>query len=507
MNLRFVRPVCMFALFAALGIGSGVSPAVGASEKVSDLDRGVDVLTHGPIHEAFAESVALDPEPGIIVPKAPPDDIDEIPPAQKPEGDVDWIPGYWAWDDDRNDFVWVSGTWRAVPPNRQWIPGYWIKIESGFQWVSGYWAPETAIDTQYLPEPPESVEAGPNVNAPTSDYGWVPGCWIWLQGRYVWRPGYWEIMRPNWVWVPDYYLWTPRGYIFVEGYWDFAVVRRGVLFAPVFFDIGVSMVHGYHFTPSVRISLNVFSDCLFLRPGHHHYYFGDYYAAKYYREGIYPWFSAHEKRHHYDPIYVHQRWEHRNDRHWEKHLDALYQERRDNAAFRPPRSLPHDAKPDRKSAISKTPGRTFDALVLPVTKSKKGSSGFRSLNKIERRQIDRQRREVNQYRKKRQNWESRKPAQQNVRSFKSIELNKVRLPRSPIAAKPNHRVDRQKTPPIRYRAPKPDPTVEPLKRGSGNVRERARDRVQGNRYRNENSDRERSNNRGKDSKNNPWNHN
>ena len=203
MNLPFVRSVCMFALLAALGLGPGVSPAAGALEKVTDLDNAADVLTHGPIHEAFAESVALDPEPGIIVPKAPPYDIDEIPPTQKPEGDVDWIPGYWAWDDDQNDFIWVSGIWRAVPPNRQWIPGYWIKVENGFQWVSGYWALETEIDTQYLPEPPESVEAGPNVDAPTSNYGWVPGCWIWLQGRYVWRPGYWEIMRPNWVWVPD----------------------------------------------------------------------------------------------------------------------------------------------------------------------------------------------------------------------------------------------------------------------------------------------------------------
>ena len=127
MNLPFVRSVCMFALLAALGLGPGVSPAAGAREQVSDIDKGVDVLTHGPIHEAFAESVALDPEPGIIVPKAPPYDIDEIPPTQKPEGDVDWIPGYWAWDDDQNDFIWVSGIWRAVPPNRQWVPGYRLK--------------------------------------------------------------------------------------------------------------------------------------------------------------------------------------------------------------------------------------------------------------------------------------------------------------------------------------------------------------------------------------------
>jgi WXXGXW repeat (2 copies) len=507
MNLRLVRPVCIFALLAALGMGPGVSPAADARETVSDVEAGMDVLTHGPIHEAFAETVALDPEPGIIVPKAPPDDIDELPPEQKPGGDVDWIPGYWAWDDDRNDFIWISGIWRAVPPNRQWIPGYWIKVENSFQWVSGYWAPETEINTQYLPEPPESVEAGPNIDAPTSDYGWVPGCWIWLQGRYMWRPGYWELMRPNWVWVPDYYVWTPRGYIFIEGYWDFAVVHRGVLFSPVFFGVGIPIVHGYHFTPSVRIDLNVFSDCLFLRPGYHHYYFGDYYAVKYYRGGIYPWFSPHVKRHYYDPIYAHQRWEHRHDRNWEKNLYAKYQERRNNVASRPPRDLRHDGKPDRKGTISRPRSRTSDSLVAPVTKRKKGSSGFRSLSRKERSQIDQQRREVDRYRKSRQNWESRKPAQRDSRSFNKTGIDRVRFPKSPIAAKPTHRVDRQETPPNRYGVPKPDPTVEPLKRGYSGVQERNNGQRPDSRNRNENSNRERSDNRGKGANNNQRNPN
>src|SRR4051812_10323958 len=56
--------------------------------------EGVQVLTRGPVHEAFAELVAYDPRPGIIVPKAPPQPIEELPPDQKPEGrNVHWIPG------------------------------------------------------------------------------------------------------------------------------------------------------------------------------------------------------------------------------------------------------------------------------------------------------------------------------------------------------------------------------------------------------------------------------
>ncbi|MGM0427905.1 MAG: hypothetical protein ACQEQ7_11795 [Thermodesulfobacteriota bacterium] len=49
-------------------------------EDTPEAEKGVDVLATGPIHEAFAETVAFDPEPGIFVSKARPDPINEIPP-------------------------------------------------------------------------------------------------------------------------------------------------------------------------------------------------------------------------------------------------------------------------------------------------------------------------------------------------------------------------------------------------------------------------------------------
>ena len=169
----------------------------------TEAEVGVQVLTRGPVHEAFAETVTFDPAPGILVPKAPPAAIEELPPDRKPEGaNVAWIPGYWGWDDERSDFLWVSGVWRALPPGRQWVPGYWGRSGQGSQWTSGYWADAKASEVEYLPEPPATVEAGPNIAASSADQTWLPGCWVWQHGRYAWRPGYWATVEPDWDWVP-----------------------------------------------------------------------------------------------------------------------------------------------------------------------------------------------------------------------------------------------------------------------------------------------------------------
>ena len=100
---------------------------------------GGEVLSQGPVHEAFANPIEMDPKAGPIVKKQPPNPIKEIPPEQQPEGDnIVWIPGYWAWDDDRTDFIWISGVYRR-PPGQAWVPGYWSNADDGFQWTPGFW--------------------------------------------------------------------------------------------------------------------------------------------------------------------------------------------------------------------------------------------------------------------------------------------------------------------------------------------------------------------------------
>src|SRR5580765_6760246 len=65
----------------------------------------MEVQGRGVIHEGFAQPNNAKPEPGPIVPKQPPAPVPEEPAEQKPEGDVQWVPGYWAWDNDKNDFT------------------------------------------------------------------------------------------------------------------------------------------------------------------------------------------------------------------------------------------------------------------------------------------------------------------------------------------------------------------------------------------------------------------
>ena len=54
----------IYILIAALG-----TLIVAAEPKSAAAQKGVQVLTRGPVHEAFAETVTFDPEPGLVAPK------------------------------------------------------------------------------------------------------------------------------------------------------------------------------------------------------------------------------------------------------------------------------------------------------------------------------------------------------------------------------------------------------------------------------------------------------
>ena len=314
-----------------------------------------EVLTRGPVHEAWAEPISFDAEPGPVAPRIPPEPVEEMPPDQRPEGDsVEWIAGYWHWDDERDEFLWVSGIWRNIPPGRQWVPGYWYEFEDGSaQWVSGFW---TALDDggqgfdvaqanagsqaiRYLPQPPPSLEAGPNIPAPGEDHFWAPGCWYWTDDRYVWRPGTWVRTTPRWVWVPPCYHATPGGYVFTDGYWDYPLATRGVLFAPVRFAHirAVEVVRPvFRFTPSVVIVSSGLMEHLFCRPSFGHYYFGDYYEPAFIDRGFTWWARFGVGSGGFDPLFNFY-WSNVRtfDPGWNAHLNFVFDTRRNDPFFRP----------------------------------------------------------------------------------------------------------------------------------------------------------------------------
>lgn len=263
------------------------------------------IQTRGPVHEAFAEPVMFEPTAGFTVPRQPPRLIDERPSEYYPAGDnVSWFPGYWGWDDDRSDFLWVSGTWRNIPQGRQFVPGYWMPAATGYQWVPGFWAPVGTQTIQYLPPPPPPLQTRLIGQPPGPGHIWVPGVWVWQVTGYTWRQGYWMPPRQDYVWVPDHYVWTPSGYVFVSGYWDHTLDRRGTLFAPAYMPAPVVAQPRFSYTPSVLVNVTLLFDDLFARPQYGHYYFGDYYDPGYHRAGILPAFEFHERRVGHDPLLV-----------------------------------------------------------------------------------------------------------------------------------------------------------------------------------------------------------
>ena len=275
----------------------------------------------------------------------PPLAVIEQLPDLKPEGaNVVWIPGYWSWVDDRNDFVWLCGVWRVPPPASRWIPGYWSKTSAGYQWTSGFWVPFNATQLQHLPTPPESQETGPTTAAPSPDHFFSPGYWIWRGGQYAWQAGFWSKVQGGWTWMPPRYVWTPAGCIFVAGHWDYALSNRGLLFAPIYFlnqgpgvgEPGVATTVPLQLTPNIVINTGLVTNNLFVRPAYSHYYFGDYYGDSYTKLGFQPWFAWPESGKGYEPLYVYDRWHWgRNNPGWDVRMREGYQQRLANMSARP----------------------------------------------------------------------------------------------------------------------------------------------------------------------------
>jgi hypothetical protein len=418
----------------------------------------VEVLTRGPVHEAFAETIVYEREPDVIVMKAPPDLIEEVPPSQAPSAaNVAWIPGYWGWDEDRDDYLWISGIWRTAPPGRQFVAGYWTRSGHGFAWTSGFWADANDNEIEYLPEPPATVESVPPGPPPTPDNVWVQGTWVWAGGRYVWRPGNWVVANPDWLWVPTHYVSGPRGFVFVDGYWDFTVDRRGMLFAPVYVNATMRATRVVY-SPATVIDLAVFTDHLFVRPRYHHYYFGDYYAPSYAEVGIYPWFAIEKRRVAYDPIFVHRRWVHREDREWEGHVEADFRFRVEHQEARPPRTFALQvnigAQPqavERRVVVARS--------LTQLAAQPNPTIQLRAVAATERDVIVKHSREVMKAREERKTVEEKEARSAGGEPVRVTAPVRAKLPATPVAAKSVE--VKEQAPPKKPEVSKTDASVQP----------------------------------------------
>jgi hypothetical protein len=240
-----------------------------------------EVQTRGPVHEAFLEPTDTPPQPRLV-PQPPPAAVQETPPQERPDGGVVWVSGYWAWDDERAQHVWVSGCWRVPPPGHVWLPGRWQQARGGWQWVPGAWMSAEEERVELLPPPPApQPESAPQLAAGQI---FVPGTWVFQDGRYSWRPGFPLDVPAGWVWSNARYLTTPAGALFVEGHWDLPVQERGLLFAPVAFR---GPPTGY--VPRYAIAADALLGALFVNARTNHYYYGDYFAPQYRQAGYVTW--------------------------------------------------------------------------------------------------------------------------------------------------------------------------------------------------------------------------
>ena len=428
-------------------VGDGAAPQGSQAPAGDPADPNApQVLTRGPIHEAFAAPVVHDPASGPVLPKQPPDAIQELPPDQKPAGqNIQWIPGYWSWDVSRNDFIWVSGIWREPPPNKQWVPGYWHQVEGGSQWVPGTWIPVSAGATggqaqasgqgqpSYLPAPPKSLENGPTSPQPNSNVAWTPGFWSWQGSNFAWRPGFWAAVQPNWIWMPAHYVWSPSGYLFVPGYWDLPVANRGLMFAPVYYPQPVYAQPSFAFTPSITIAGPSITANLFVSAGTGQYLFGDFYAQNFVGVGITPWFSfsfATGPPLFFDPFFSHYAVIYgRQNPGWIAQVRRDYVLRRENVAMRPAHTYFEEMRRVERGE------RVEHAMAVRLDRvAAERGMRLERVSAAERQQIHQQVAQLHQFREQRAQQEREGARERAADRSAAARARPMNLPHSPVGA-------------------------------------------------------------------------
>ncbi len=296
---------------------------------------------------------------------------------------------------------------------------------------------------------------------PSSDDIWVPPCRYWYEGHYILRSGYWLRGQPDWVWIPSHYTWTPRGYVFVPGHWDYALERRGVLFAPVLFPRHFHARPAFSYRLSVVVDLGLLRVNLFTYPRYSHYCFGDWYDDAYLRVGIYPRWQSERIRVCYDPIYHYDRWRHvRTEPHWVENERHQYDLRRADRDLRPPRTY-HEMEV-RQAKLPELQRRNLQ-IAQPLNRvvaRRTTPLKFEPVSSSEQKKITRQATDVRKFGDQRTRWESPAVSRRTVGPL--TERKEIVKPpaehKEPTVGSPERKAPA--SPPVEHK----EPTVGPRER-------------------------------------------
>lgn len=241
----------------------------------------------GPTHEAFFTPVTSSLTNQAVAATPPDTLLERIP--QQADSEAIWIPGYWDWDAERNDYLWISGVWRRPPPDHQWVNGYWKKFDEGWVRIKGFWAEDSEQNLAYLRTPPPDAIDEDVGEAPGKNYFWTNGYWSFDKGNsdFNWVRGAWVAFDQHWILVPAHYVWRESGYTLVNAYWDWDLSNRGTAYTSLYIpeanrsgfiyepsiivepliitqhyftyypDYSYFYCHNYHFYPDVWAGLNV----------------------------------------------------------------------------------------------------------------------------------------------------------------------------------------------------------------------------------------------------------
>jgi hypothetical protein len=134
---------------------------------------------------------------------------------------------------------------------------------------------------------------------------------------------------------------------------------------------------------------------------------------------------------------------------------ADFQNRRDHEDVRPPRTWAAQRELDLRAARSRERGLVVAAPLDRLTRSKDSPLRFQPVRQSERQKLAQHGQEVQRFREERRTLETRAAARPTEKPSKEFVPARVRLPGSPIVAKPVAELGKGHAPPKMYEAPKP----------------------------------------------------